>query len=475
MLRWSALVLVACHRPPAPLGSPEVLILETPGFVPRRVAVEAPVDLVVPADVDVTRDDVWGTAACGEGGCVLALVHPAERVVLVLDEDDPADRAIPVQALPLPTAVDLAPGATVRSVLAPVSPGDPRGPLADLAFTLDAPSRVVLEWTTEHEGGGPHGAPHLVDARLYGPAGSEQVEVFGQFEEAPERHENTWALGPGRYVLRLVPSDEPRLACEPFDTPFGPMPVPDWCALPDDPGPYAVVTRFVSREPADAPSPADPPAAADVVVVAGGTVSVAPGRPAPAASLRVPARPGEDLVVRWTPSEVPLGYRWETADGSWSEGACEAHACRFWAVPFDAVEIQLGVGEAPARVALEVTSLPVPPDRISLDPGYMATSAIRPVAPGDPRGPLLDFALSAPTPGRYLVGVAYPEGSQQPSIDPLGPGLTDLGLNAMSPESYEARWYAVSEPGVYPVRVTTCPDCPEVELQVEWQLEAPPG
>jgi hypothetical protein len=144
-------------------------------------------------------------------------------------------------------------------------------------------------------------------------------------------------------------------------------------------------------------------------------------------------------------------------------------------VPFDAVEIQLGVGEAPARVALEVTSLPVPPDRISLDPGYMATSAIRPVAPGDPRGPLLDFALSAPTPSRYLVGVAYPEGSQQPSIDPLGPGLTDLGLNAMSPESYEARWYAVSEPGVYPVRVTTCPDCPEVELQVEWQLEAPPG
>ncbi|MEQ1564868.1 MAG: hypothetical protein ABMA64_04465 [Myxococcota bacterium] len=443
--------------------------------MPRRVAVETPADLVVPAGVGVTRDGVWGTANCGDGGCVLGLLHPAERVILLLDQHDPADRAIPLEALPLPTAVDLVPGATVRSVLTPVSPGDPRGPLADLAFVVDAPSRVVLALTTEHDGAGPHHFPHFVDASLYGPVGREQPEVFGTSSEAPEGRENTWDLGPGRYVLRVTPERQPRLACESFDTPFGPTAVPDWCALPDDPGPYVVVTHFVSTGPADALEPPVTPPAADVVVAPGLPVSVAPGRPPPPASVQVPTRRGEDLVVRWTPREVPLGFRWETPDGGWSEGNCEVHACRFWAVPFDGVELQLGVGEAPTRVALEVTSLPVPADRIPLEPGYVVTSTLRPVAPGDPRGPLLDFALSAPTAGVYRLGVSYPPETHQPSIDPLGPGLNDTGANGLWSRPYEARWYDVSEPGVYPVRVTTCPDCPEVELEVDWQFEAPPG
>lgn len=470
--RWSALALVACHHGPpdaaSEAGASEVVGVDAAVFAPRRVGVDAVADVVIPRPTQVTRGEVWGTADCGPERCVLPLVAPGERLELHLDDAAPDDTAVPVAALPPPPSTPLAPGATTSVRLAEVAPGDPRGELADLAFTLDAPARVTLDWTTRHSGAGPHQAPHRVEVGLYGPGGPEQAAVFSQYD-APERRGGAWDLGAGRYVLRATPARQ-RIECQVFDTPFGSIQPPAWCALPEDDGPYEVVVTFVGSTPIEPPAAAAPAGPVDVALSPGSEVAVEPGRPPDASVARIRAVRGEDLVVRWAPASESLGYAWKDGEAE-AYGACEEHACRFWDVRFDEVELSLGVREAPAHAELIAVSLPRPTARTTLDPGTVWTGAMAPVAPGDPRGPLLELDVVVVEPGRYHLGVRYPEGSHQPWITALTPELEDLVLNYLGSDPYQAAWFDVAAPGVYPVRVHTCPDCPEVEVEVDWQRD----
>jgi hypothetical protein len=471
--RWSALALVACHHGPpdaaSEAGATAVVSLDAVVFAPRRVGVDVVADVVVPRTTQVTRDVVWGTADCSGERCVLALVAPGERLELHLADEDPDDAAVLVRALPPPPATPITPGTTTSVHLAEVAPGDPRGELADLAFTLDAPTQVTLDWTTRHTGAGAHGAPHRVEVDLYGSAGPEQASVQSQYDDAPERRGGAWDLGPGRYVVRVRP-ETARFECEVFDTPFGSIQPPAWCALPEDGGPYEVVVTFVGTKPIEPPAAAPPAGPVDVTLSPGSEVAVQPGRPPADSIARIRAVRGEDLVVRWAPAAESMGYAWKDGEAE-SYGACEERACRFWNVRFDEVELSLGVREAPAHAELLAVSLPRPTDRTTLDPGTVWTGPIAPVAPGDPRGPLLELDVVVVEPGRYHLGVRYPEGSHQPWITALTPELEDLVLNYLGSDPYQAAWFDADAPGVYPVRVHTCPDCPEVEVEVEWQRD----
>jgi len=469
LARTFLLSLAACHRLPPPAADPgEPITLEAAVFAPRRLATDEVVDVIIPSDAQATRDDVWGTADVAGDVKVFARVAPPERLVLVLPDDAPDSATVRVRALPPPSPSPLTLRQTTRAPVAEVASGDARGPVAEFSFTLDIASRVTLEWTTHHTGSGAHAGPHQVSAQLYGPVGPEQAEVFFDFDE-PERGKSTWDLGPGLHVLRAVP-DVSRVECEAFDEPFGPITPPAWCDLADDGSAFDLEVSWLESTPLDTPPVVTLPPPADVVLSAGDDRQEAPGREPPAPTATFPAQRGHDLVIRWTPADERLGYRWSSEAGE-SYGACEEGACRFWNVRFDEVEMSIGVREAPAQVTLEATSLPLPTDRITLDPNTMFTGLIQPSTPGDPRGPILDFAVRVITPGRYRLGISYPEGTAQPRITPLDEGLEDLHLNAFSPEPYEASWFDVAAPGLYGLRVHTTPDGPAVNLEVAWQQE----
>jgi hypothetical protein len=425
----------------------------------------------VPKPVDLVRGEVWGTGRCDDEQCAFAHVQPGEPLELSAE----APVSTTVQALPLPLAHRIAPMDTLRLTLQPVAPGDPRGPLADVEVTLDAPARISLEWHTTRDAGA-DARPAFVQAQLYGPQGEVSAAVHGQYEHDPTRRSNTWDLPAGTHTLRITPWEGlGAMLCDPPAFPGQPPPAaPEWCALEPDHDDYQVILDWIEHgPPPEAPraAPASAPAPGTVLPLGQTPVTVRPD--AAPATHELTVEPGQDLVVRWTPAEVPLAYSWRVSEDHWSRGACEEGACRFAAVPFSELTLLLHPGPTDRTVDLAVDVLPPPPPAFELPPGYVADTRLARARPDDPRGPLLDFLAEFPAPGRYRVGVGWTEGEPRPSIALLSAenGVQNSLLNILGGGAYTAEFFEVTVPGRYPIRVSSCPDCREQEVQVEVQVE----
>lgn len=473
---WAAagLVLAGCagKRPaPAVDAGPPPLRLHAPATVPETFGVAVPCDLVLPDTVNMVRSGVWGTGRCADQGCTLAHVQPGES--LELSAEAPVE--VELRALPLPPAHAIAPGGTLRLALEPVAPDDPRGPLADVQLTLEAPARVALEWHTTRASD-TAGRPAFVQAQLYGPHGELSAAVHGQTKDDPTRRSNTWDLPAGTFTLRITPWEElGDMLCDPVGFPGLPPPAaPDWCALDAEDSHYDVILGWSEHSVAEgAPAPDPSSSLPPSTLLALGETPVSAGPPPAPTTHSVPVEPGQDLVVRWTPAEVPLSYAWKVDEDFWSRGACEEGACRFAAVPFTELSLLLHPGPADRTVALDVAALAPPPPAFELPPGHVASTQLARVTADDPRGPLVDFLAEFPAPGRYRVGVGWTEGEPRPSITLLTAedGLENSLLNIMGNDPYDAQFYEVTEPGLYPFRVSTCPDCPDQDLEIEVQVE----
>lgn len=480
----AGLLAPACagRRAPAPVpaesapasvsnAGPAPLRLHAAAEVPQTYGVAQPCDLVVPDELGVLRSGVWGTGQCGDQHCTLAHVQPGEPLELSAE----APVSTTVQALPLPLAHRIAPMDTLRLALQPVAPGDPRGPLADVQLTLDAPARISLEWHTTRDAD-TASRPAFVQTALYGPQGEVSAAVHGQYEHDPTRRSNTWDLPAGTHTLRITPWDDlGDMLCDPPAFPGLPPPaVPEWCALSVENAQYEAILEWTKHEPAEQPPAPDapaPPALGTTLDL--GQTNLSAGPPAPPSSHTVPVAPGQDVVVRWTPADVPLAYSWRVSEDHWSRGACEEGACRFAAVPFSELTLLLHPGPTDRTVDLAVDVLPPPEPAFELPPGHVASTQLARVAADDPRGPLVDFLAEFPAPGRYRVGVGWTEGEPRPSITlrTTEDGLQSSFLNVLGSAPYDAAFFDVSEPGLYPFRITSCPDCPDQDIEVEVQVE----
>jgi len=476
---FSAGLLLACavacasKRPlPAPTDaltdSPDTL--HAPAWKPALYAVAWASDLVVPSHLTVVRNNVWGTGSCTADTCVLAHVQPDELLELVAEE--PGEGTI--TALPLPEPHWLYPKTPLTLELVPPTPDDPRGPIADAQFAIDGPARVTLDWRTTRPDGS-IGPPLFIGVAVFGPDGSQHASVQGQFDNDPTRRAHTFELPEGSYRVRIEP--DPRTAdilCDPIAFPGAPPPkAPDWCALDADDGPYHVILEWTeSADPHGTPTTPEP-VVSDVTILERGITHVTAGpRPGPT-TREYPVLAGHDVVVRWTPADTPMMYEWKVHEDYWSSGVCEDHACRFHAAPFSTLTMELGRGETDRTVELEVVSLPLPEPRFTLEPGYIADTTLARVTPDDPRGPVVDFLVSIPAPGRYRVGVGWTDGESRPSIEPLTQdnALEPTYLELFTSEPYDAEIYDIQAAGTYPFRAMTCPDCAEQAIQVEVQLE----
>lgn len=461
---------IACRKaPPEPLAEPDEPDLVTAAWSPLRHAVAAPRDVVVPKAVATQRNEVFGTGWCDDETCVLSHLQPAERVVFRVD----TPTTVELRSHRLPAALPLLEGSPL---IAPVEvpAGSALGrPHLDVAFSLDAAADVSLDW--QALGGDRNDAgPRFVSLSLYGPRGEQNAHVMGQYEDEPGRRRHTFALAPGEYTARIVEDTEHRrIACTPFEFPGGfSPPVPDWCGLAPDDGPLRVSVAWVETVLLeDSPTEAEPMPPADLLADGLSTLALVP-EPEPARRTW-PVPPGDDVVLTWTPEDVDLAYSWKVSEDHWSRGACEEGACRFHAVPFSEITAVLHPSDTARQVDVDVQTLPLPEPAFTLQPGYVADTWLRHVSDGDPRGPLLDFLIEIAEPGQYRVGVAWTEGESRPYIELLheDEGITDTLMQTLGGDPYELSVYDVERPGVWRVRLVTCPTCPEQAVQVELQAE----
>ena len=473
--RCAVLVLGLGCRPPVPLAVPPqeappgTATLSTPAWSPTRYGVDQPRDVVVPAAVEVLRNGVLGTGWCADDQCVLSLVQPTERLEIRASGASTAE----VVSLQPPKTSMLVQGKPVVLQLAPPGPDDPRGQLSDVRITLAEPADVTLDWRAP-DGASPDRVPIIVGLRMVGPGGNESAHVLGQYPDEPGHFERTYTLPAGTHTARLtVDAHYREMVCMPMTFPGGFTPtIPDWCTLPDADGPPTVRLEWTKTEPPASPPLVERVEAADITLPDGVSTVQLVEEPGPA-SHTFEVETGNDVVVVWTPAEVAMAYRWALSDDRWARGACEDAACRFHEVPFRAVTMQLFPENTAQTVTLNVANLALPEPAFTLRPGQVADTWVERVVEDDPRGPFLDFLIDVETPGRYRVGVAWTKGEPRPRIELLGTaeGIQDTLLQTLGGGPYDLAVYDVESPGLFRVRVLTCPTCADQAIQVELQHE----